>query len=32
MIRMETEKKAYMLSSAMGVFQMKTPCRAAVCF
>ena len=28
MIRMETEKKAYMLSSAMGVFQMQTPWRS----
>ena len=30
MIRMETEKKAYILSSPMGVFQMQTPCRASV--
>ena len=30
MIRMESEKKAYILSCAMGVFQMQTPCRAAV--
>ena len=32
MIRMESrkKKKADMLSSAIGVFQMQTPCRAAV--